>query len=77
MLSKEDPPRDLVLLPDRTSTGAIIGALYTGRGIALLLVAPPLAPFVDRIGGYRPLGLMAAIWTIGVALLAARESAER
>ncbi len=40
--------------------GAVIGVLYTGRGIALLAAAPALALLSEWSGGYAlPLGAMA------------------
>ena len=57
----------------RRSAGGVIGVLYTGRGVALLLAAPLLAVLVDEGGGYgMPLGLMALVGAAGVALLAMR-----
>ena len=54
------------------STGAVIGVLYTGRGIALLAAAPALAFLSNWSGGYAlPLGAMALVGAGGVALLAA------
>ena len=55
----------------RCSAGGIIGILYTGRGIALLLSAPLLAALAGEGGGYGlPLGLMAVLGAMGLTMLA-------
>ncbi len=55
----------------RRGVGGIIGVLFTGRGIALLIAAPALALLTDWTGGYAvPLGVMALAGGCGVALLA-------
>jgi MFS family permease len=57
----------------RCSAGGVIGVLYTGRGLALLLAAPLLAVLVAGSGGYGlPLGLMTLAGAAGVVLLAVR-----
>ncbi len=54
----------------RCNAGGVIGVLYTGRGIALLVAAPALALLAEWSGGYAlPLGAMALIGSSGVALL--------
>jgi MFS family permease len=58
----------------RRSAGGVIGVLFTGRGVALLLAAPMLAVLVDDSGGYGlPLELMVLIGAAGVALLAIKQ----
>jgi predicted MFS family arabinose efflux permease len=54
------------------SAGSVIGVLYTGRGIALLIAAPLLALLAEQAGGYaQPLLLMGVLGAIGTAFLAA------
>jgi MFS family permease len=55
----------------RRSAAGVIGVLYTGRGVALLLAAPLLALLVERSGGYGvPLGAAALLGAVGVVLVA-------
>ncbi|MBL6081975.1 MFS transporter [Belnapia sp. T18] len=55
----------------RRGVGGVIGVLFTGRGIALLVAAPALALLTGWTGGYAlPLGMMALVGGVGVALLA-------
>jgi MFS family permease len=55
----------------RRSAAGVIGVLYTGRGVALLLAAPLLALLVERSGGYAaPLGAAAVLGAVGVVLVA-------
>ena len=55
----------------RRGAAGVIGVLYTGRGIALLLAAPLLALLVERSGGYAvPLGAAAVLGAVGVVLVA-------
>ncbi len=55
----------------RRSAAGVIGVLYTGRGIALLLAAPLLALLAERSGGYAaPLGAAAVLGAAGVVLVA-------
>ncbi|MBD0272865.1 MAG: hypothetical protein ICV73_13165, partial [Acetobacteraceae bacterium] len=55
----------------RRSAAGVIGVLYTGRGVALLLAAPLLALLVERTGGYAvPLGAAAMLGAVGSVLVA-------
>lgn len=55
----------------RRRAGGVIGVLFTGRGVALLLAAPALSSLVEQDGNYAlPLGLMALVGAGGLALLA-------
>ncbi len=57
------------------NAAGIIGVLYTGRGIALLLAAPLLAVLVESAGSYRlPLLLAALLGAAGAAMIALAKS---
>jgi MFS family permease len=52
--------------------GGVLGILYTGRGIALLIAPPALAWSFALLDGHElPLGLVAALGVLGTLLLAA------
>ena len=55
----------------RRGAAGVIGVLYTGRGVALLLAAPLHALLVEHSGGYGvPLGAAAMLGAAGLVLVA-------